>query len=198
MLYTLFITLTFGAVYYIWLKLENKKEQSWKQANSKKILYDFVKSRIDGIQDANVKFTSYQKNNNGYFSNYQITSWKEQYNSLHAEIDGKTFEDIGLGNDELAAVKEFVHCNERLPLVRNNSIINLSFMSGEFYKDFFKKIEKHGLDGEQQIAVITNEDNNIVIAGAGSGKTTTIVGKVRYIIQRYKILPSEIHVDIIY
>ncbi len=60
------------------------------------------------------------------------------------------------------------------------------------YKEYFTKIEKHGLDREQQIAVITDEDNCLVIAGAGSGKTTTIVGKVQYILERYEIPPSEI------
>ena len=45
---------------------------------------------------------------------------------------------------------------------------------------------------QQRTAIITDEDNNLVIAGAGSGKTTTIVGKVKYIIDRYKAKPEEI------
>jgi DNA helicase IV len=179
-------------VYYIWLKLENRKERAWEQENSRKILYDFLNSRINEIKAVNLEYATYLKNDNGYFSNYQLTAWKEKYNPLFTEINGKTFEDIGLDDDEIATVREFVQCNERLSSVRAE--YNNQFIVHEqaLYEDFFKKIEKHGLDSEQQIAVITNEDNNIVIAGAGSGKTTTIVGKVRYIIERYKIPPSEI------
>lgn len=53
-------------------------------------------------------------------------------------------------------------------------------------------IGKYDLDDEQQIAVVTDEDNNLVIAGAGSGKTLTIMGKVNYLVNRKKIDPKEI------
>ena len=42
------------------------------------------------------------------------------------------------------------------------------------------------------MAVIKDEDNNLVIAGAGSGKTTTVAGKVAYVIDRFKVKPDEI------
>ena len=45
---------------------------------------------------------------------------------------------------------------------------------------------------QQRTAIITDEDDNLIIAGAGSGKTTTIVGKFKYIIDRYKAKPEEI------
>jgi DNA helicase-4 len=46
--------------------------------------------------------------------------------------------------------------------------------------DFFQHIE-FGLDEQQRRAVIADEDNALIIAGAGSGKTTTMVGKVKYL-----------------
>lgn len=47
------------------------------------------------------------------------------------------------------------------------------------------------LDKEQKEAVVSNEINNLIIAGAGSGKTLTIVGKINYLINR-GVKPSEI------
>ena len=71
---------------------------------------------------------------------------------------------------------------------------NQKFIQDELqtYHNFFSNIEGRALDLQQRTAIITDEDNNLVIAGAGSGKTTTIVGKVKYIIDRYKATPEEI------
>ena len=48
------------------------------------------------------------------------------------------------------------------------------------------------LDDEQREVVISNEDHTLVIAGAGAGKTTTVAAKVRYLVERQGIDPSQI------
>ena len=40
------------------------------------------------------------------------------------------------------------------------------------------------LDPQQRDAVVTDEYSNLVIAGAGSGKTSVVVGKVKYLVER--------------
>lgn len=40
------------------------------------------------------------------------------------------------------------------------------------------------LDEEQRRVVLSDEDYTLVIAGAGAGKTTTVVAKVRYLVER--------------
>ncbi len=57
---------------------------------------------------------------------------------------------------------------------------------------YFDDIEGKQLDDQQRTALITDEYSNLIIAGAGSGKTLTILGKVKYLIEQKKIKPENI------
>ena len=54
------------------------------------------------------------------------------------------------------------------------------------------KICGYYLDSQQQEIVLDNSNHLLVVAGAGSGKTLTILGKINYLIKYMKISPSEI------
>ena len=56
----------------------------------------------------------------------------------------------------------------------------------------FNDINGYSLDSDQIKAVLSNKENTLVIAGAGSGKTLTIIGKIRYLIEREGISSDEI------
>ena len=57
---------------------------------------------------------------------------------------------------------------------------------------FFDKIESNPLTPEQRLAVATDEDASLILAGAGSGKTSVIVAKAAYLIERGIRAPNEI------
>lgn len=57
---------------------------------------------------------------------------------------------------------------------------------------YFDNIEGKKLDDQQRTALITDEYSNLIIAGAGSGKTLTILGKVQYLIEQKNISPDDI------
>lgn len=57
---------------------------------------------------------------------------------------------------------------------------------------YFDDIEGKKLDHQQRTAIITDEYSNLIIAGAGSGKTLTILGKIQYLIQKKNINPDHI------
>ena len=57
---------------------------------------------------------------------------------------------------------------------------------------YFDNIEGKKLDDQQRTALITDEYSNLIIAGAGSGKTLTILGKVKYLIEQKKVKPENI------
>ena len=63
---------------------------------------------------------------------------------------------------------------------------NANFVKNEKIKfsDFFSSIEKNPLTDEQIESAIVMEDRNLVIAAAGSGKTSTLVAKVGYLIKK--------------
>lgn len=48
------------------------------------------------------------------------------------------------------------------------------------------------LDNDQRRVVLTDEDYTSVVAGAGAGKTTTVAAKVKYLVEKQNIDPSEI------
>ncbi len=48
------------------------------------------------------------------------------------------------------------------------------------------------LTHEQRRAVATDEDNNLVVAGAGSGKTSVILGKLAYLVEQRGVPPADI------
>ena len=59
-------------------------------------------------------------------------------------------------------------------------------------KDFFDGIESNPLTPEQRLAVVVDEDATLILAGAGSGKTSVIVAKAAYLIARQIRKPDDI------
>lgn len=60
------------------------------------------------------------------------------------------------------------------------------------YKDFFDHCLKYPLDNQQRRSIVSGEDNCLVVSSAGSGKTSSIVGKVRYLIAIKHVKPQNI------
>ena len=53
-------------------------------------------------------------------------------------------------------------------------------------------VNNYELDSNQKEAIYSDEINTLVLAGAGSGKTLTIVGKINYLIEEKQIKENEI------
>lgn len=186
----LVIFILFVGLYYV--KYHFEEVEAIRKENARQKLFDFYESRIEIIEAATNIFNEYLDFKTGYFSYYQLKIWIDRYKNLYDEIKEIPFKGIHLSISKVNAIREFNEYFSNAHSLRNN--FNSSFLKEELklYNNFFNNIEQRSLDSQQRISIITDEDNNIVIAGAGSGKTTTIVGKVNYIIDRYKVNPCEI------
>ena len=59
-------------------------------------------------------------------------------------------------------------------------------------KEYFDTVLKYPLDKQQRDSIVKLEDNCLVISSAGSGKTSTSVAKIKYLIEKRHITPSMI------
>jgi DNA helicase IV len=60
------------------------------------------------------------------------------------------------------------------------------------FKEFFDTVERQPLTKQQRRSVILDDRRNLVVAGAGTGKTSVIVAKAGYLIQSGRCKPDEI------
>lgn len=76
----------------------------------------------------------------------------------------------------------------------NNKVLdNLKEKYKDYFQNMFKGIDDNiVLDDEQIKAILSEEDSALIIAGAGTGKTTTMTAKVKYLVDIKKVEPSKI------
>lgn len=76
----------------------------------------------------------------------------------------------------------------------NEEFITKSLTTEKEYLDnILKSVDPAvSLDDDQRRVVLTDEDYCLVVAGAGAGKTTTVAAKVKYLVDRQGIKPSQI------
>ncbi|MBP5426027.1 MAG: UvrD-helicase domain-containing protein [Prevotella sp.] len=59
-------------------------------------------------------------------------------------------------------------------------------------RDYFNHCLAYPLDRQQRRSIVSEENNCLVVSSAGSGKTSSIVGKVKYLTEKLNIKPERI------
>ncbi|MEY8686667.1 UvrD-helicase domain-containing protein [Bacteroides sp. AN502(2024)] len=85
-------------------------------------------------------------------------------------------------------IRDFGNINNLIKQ-HNETVINNIL---DTHKEFFDHCLKYPLDKQQRRSIVSEEDNCLVISSAGSGKTSSIIGKVKYLIEIKGIDPKKI------
>lgn len=123
-----------------------------------------------------------------YIDHTDVLKLRNNYLGLFEQVDQLSAKKI----DQNKNLKDF-H-NIYLNLEGCIATYNEEFFSRESIamEAMFSDIDGKKLDQQQEHVVMTNEENTLVLAGAGSGKTLTISAKVKYLVNRLDVSPEEI------
>lgn len=83
--------------------------------------------------------------------------------------------------------------NFDLEIYNNQVLDNLYLKYKDYFTNMYSNIDNSiKLDEDQIKAILADEDFSLIIAGAGTGKTTTMAAKVKYLVDIKKINPEKI------
>ena len=92
-------------------------------------------------------------------------------------------------SEDIETIREFLSEPRKR---RAEAISEFESKQLETWSEFFDGFNKHPLTPEQRRSVIADEDATLVLAGAGSGKTSTIAAKACYLVKAGIRKPEEI------
>ena len=120
----------------------------------------------------------------------------DRYESLYHKIPGKPnntkckeiLEYIDNNSKEFLRIYDTFSSKQSLKDWNESSIKKDLEKNHSYFSDMFD----YPLDGQQRESIVDLEDNVLVIASAGSGKTSTIIGKANYLIHKLGVDPSKL------
>lgn len=137
-----------------------------------------------------------------YISRKEYLDKYEDIKSTYDELvlmEGKLVLSVWCKQNKVNYKKLMYYLNRYKDVIRiinkhNEDYVNKHLMSDKEYLDeVLKKDDPHiKLDIEQRRAVLSDEDYTLIVAGAGSGKTTTIEAKVKYLVDKKDVDPNRI------
>ena len=143
-----------------------------------------------GILEAEREFKS-KYDSDRYFSKKDLHDWKKRWSQLIQPIEEATKKCVA-DVDFKSAIEGFVgFYQEGDELIEKR---NTGFVKEEVirFSELFESLESYPLTDEQRRAIVIDETCNLIVAGAGSGKTSTIIGKVSYLIEKGLAAPEDV------
>ena len=154
-------------------------------------LFDFIdkiKSRKEKKKDIQNKLRDAEQEmykfltdySNDYIYEYSYKGLVNKYNDLISQVENYR-----------VTIKQFYDFIDdfKYEINRHNKRY-LNDKISEAYK-LIGDVEGHKLDPQQMACIVKNAENHVVIAGAGTGKTTTIIGKVKYLMKSSDAKPED-------
>lgn len=110
-----------------------------------------------------------------YLNRRTLRSWKTTH-----EVLLSVSAEFPVGDELLNGFSQLAASLDELTRGRNQKFVDEEIGR---WKDYFDRVEKNPLTHPQAEAIVSDEDYCLAIAGAGTGKTSTVVGKIGYLIE---------------
>lgn len=126
-----------------------------------------------------------------YFAHSELEDFIESYDEIKEQIDLVFPKYAPFVTD--SDTKELPDVIQRIESDRdthNKEFVKTELEVNKLYFDHV--LGAYPLDPQQRDSIVKLEDNCLVIASAGSGKTSTIVGKAKYLVEKQHINPARI------
>jgi DNA helicase IV len=129
-------------------------------------------------------------NSQRYISKVEFPKWLDNWKHVKSIVDEYSETDLVLENDEEMRSLKHKFINGEIIIKQKNE----KYIQQELEKnaDLFDTIEDHPLTENQRTTIVVDETNNLIVAGAGTGKTSTIIGKAGYLLKNKYVQPEEL------
>ena len=124
-----------------------------------------------------------------YIFSEQVSKLKNDYRDFYKSVADLA---IPKEHDLYELISAFCNTYRNIEQIINSKNDEFTIRKSTEHDGLLSDIDGKSLDSQQRIAVLSPENRNLVIAGAGSGKTLTIAGKVKYLCEVEKLNPEEI------
>ena len=160
-----------------------KKHQT--KVQERNAAYDHLISYIDEVlNDSKALFSDPE----AYIDPKNVIEWNEKSSEILAKYSksnlaikmGKRYRELHRGFLALSNVSQSIPSD-----VSKHNKHALSILVPRAY-EIVDTVEGRKLDEQQMSCIVKDVHNHLVIAGAGTGKTTTVVGKIKYLLKTNK------------
>ena len=125
----------------------------------------------------------------------KVRSFQDKYHSTYCSAKKKTsgiLFSIGLSGRKIRNLApQFIEVYENLPSKLHAFNEWLANKKASDAAKLILPVEGKMLDNQQMMCITKEVRNHLVLAGAGSGKTTTIVGYVKYLLKKGLCMPDK-------
>ena len=185
MLYVLIILLVTASILLAVYAIRTSKQKKHQER------LEIIERRIPDVAPAFKEISSFYSYSH-YITESERIRLDEKYANLLSEVDKVIGSEELERHPEKGLIERFhkaLSNSKGFKKVNNEAVVKKQLKD---YTPYFDTGLPHPLDAQQREAVVSLEDNVLVISSAGSGKTMTTVGKVRYLIDVQKVDPSKI------
>lgn len=156
---------------------------------------DSCEKLISQIDNALTEIKIIFSNPQDFIDPQEESSWKNRNNELLIDIASLNIKKFKRASRYKALINKQSELNQVVRVLsqqiiqHNDYAVSIKIQAAY---SLIGNVEGRKLDLQQMTCIIKEAHNHLVIAGAGTGKTTTVVGKIKYLLKTAKCLPSDI------